>query len=147
MKRVFKYVILSILIAQYFVGSIGFTVHHCCCKKLYHTSACLTDVFFPYEVHDCLKQLENLHADNHVKVSPYRHCGSYTYSMDHMKYNYQKKVPAPPLYLILMQDIALLNCLPQIIETADQQKYSKYYYSKEYKRRWCEPERLCIFTI
>lgn len=142
-----KYIVLSVIVTQYFVGSVGFTVHHCCCKKLYHTSACLTDIFFPYEIHNCLKKIEDASSGKQLTFRPYRHCGTYTYSMDYMKYNCQKKVPAPPLYLVLMQNIALLNSIPKILDSSDQISKFRDHYSQVYKRRWCEPDRLCLFII
>lgn len=147
MKAILKYIVLSIVLTQYFVGSVGFTVHHCCCKKLYHTSACVADGFHPYELHDCLKVVEDKLYGEQLSFRPYRHCGNYTYSMDFMKYHFQKNVPAPPLYLVMLNDFTLMRTLPQMFNVNDIVINKYDCYSHTYKRRWCEQDCLCIFTI
>lgn len=147
MKTILKYIVLSIVLSQYIVGSVGFTVHHCCCKKLYHTSACLSDSFHPYELHDCLRVVEDKLYGKQLSFRPYRHCGNYTYTMEHMKYNCQQKVPSPPLYLVMLNDFTLMQTLPQIVD-ANNIVINQYdYHNHIHKRRWCEPDRLCIFII
>lgn len=147
MKTILSHIVLSVLALLYFIGSVGFTVHHCCCKKVYHTTACLADVFCPYEIHECLKKEEDSQAGNKLTFRPYRHCGMYTYSMDHVKYNCQKKVPAPLLYLVMLQDMAIISSRPQKLDYSISGAVAPDFYNHMYKRRWCEQARLCLFIV
>lgn len=148
MRIIIKYVILIIITLQYFVGSVGFTIHHCCCKKVYHTSSILADVFAPYHVHECLKVKEMKEAGGKLMFRQWRHCGSYVYSMEQMKYNCQEKMTAPPLYLMLTQDLSLVvKDITLLVSTLDVSSNNPIVYNHVLKRRWQEPDSLCTFII
>lgn len=148
MRIIIKYIILIIIALQYFVGSVGFTIHHCCCKKVYHTSSILADVFAPYHVHECLKVKEMEEAGSRLMFRQWRHCGSYVYSMEQMKYNCQEKMTAPPLYLILTQDLSLVvKDITPLVSSLDVSSNNPIVYNHVLKRRWQEPASLCTFII
>ena len=146
MKTILKYIVLVCVIVHYFIGSVGFTVHHCCCCKTYRTGSCLVEGFCPYEAEDCLKKIEDAREDGSLKFRQYRHCGDYVYSMDLMKYLNEGKVPPPPLFLILFHESVPL---PDNAFTArnDIDLDKHFYYEVLCKRRACKAALLCTFII
>lgn len=148
MRTIFKYMVLIVIALQYFVGSIGFTVHHCCCKKVYHTSSILAEIFAPYHIHECLRVKELSEYPGQLMFRQWRHCGAYTYSMGHMKYNCQEKMSAPPLYLIMTDSLSSslkdVNLLTSVESTLDN---THIFYNHVLKRRWQECDSLCTFLI
>lgn len=145
MKTILKHIVLVCIIVHYFIGSIGFTVHHCCCCKTYHTGSCLAEGFCPYEAEHCLKKIEDSLEDGTLRFRQYRHCGDYIYSMDLMKYLNEGKVPSPPLFLVLFHEPVVPDNLS--IARNDIILNKHFYYEVLYKRRACEAALLCTLII
>ena len=147
MKVVFKYIIFTVVILHYLVGSIGFTIHHCCCSKLYHTTSLITEVFSPYH-YNC-KRIQEAKEDFGLTVfRPYRHCGSVVYSMDKMKYNNEEKLQSPPLLLFEIENFNFyFNSL--LISQLESNTFnnSHIFYNCTLKRRCLDADSLCTFLI
>ncbi len=148
MKTIARDSILVVVVALYIVGSIGFTVHHCCCHKFYHTSCCLLDGFSPYKIDGCHKIAEDLLAGDKLVFKQYRHCGDFVYSMEHGKYSHTEKQNAPILYLVMIQDLSDNLVFSDISNQASFNDISDiFFYNHVFKRRWQNQESLCSFLI
>lgn len=145
MKAALRNIVFLMVIWTYIFGSAGFTVHHCCCHKHYHTTCAIFEAYSPYVYEDCQMQKDSI--DDAVKIRKPKHCANFVYSLDGEKYSNENTLHAPILWLVLL--ITLLSDFNFSIQDTDFLVNTLYYYGvAHYKYRpWCTPDILCTFKI
>lgn len=145
MKAAFRNIIFLMVIWTYIFGSSGFTVHHCCCNKHFHTTCAIFNAYNPYVFEDCHMLEDSI--DNIVKIRKPKHCSNFVYSLDGEKYSNNNVLKAPICWLVEL--ITLLSEPNLSISDSNSLANALYYCGiTHYKYRpWCTPDNLCTFKI
>lgn len=144
-KKMGQYVVLVLVLGTYIFGSAGFTIHHCCSKKHYHTTSAILNAFHPYIIEDCKKYQEHISADKAIKIRQNRHCGNWVYSMSSMKYNNEDNQESSYLFSMAFFKLILPENSFQDISLQKDHPFCDVSHIK--KRRWREPDVLRIYRI
>jgi hypothetical protein len=144
MKNYLKNIILFFVVAIYFFGTAGFSIHHCCCKKSYHTTCAIFNSFNPYIEHDCIKYQEHISADKILKYRQSRHCGEFIFSKLTEKYNNEKCSHLSEVDSQVVSEVLIPIIKPLLRPPFSAEKL----FNLVKKRRWQESNiSLCIFRI
>lgn len=143
LRTFIRNIILFHIIAVYFFGTAGFTIHHCCCHKSYNVTNAVLNIFHPYVEHNCKRIAEHISADKVLKFRQYRHCGEWNYTILGENYNGSQKtlIQSPILDLLAIIQIPVL----EIIKSQPTVKKENSEFIK--KRRWRQPVSRLILKI
>ena len=144
LKKIIKISLISLIVTQYLLGCIGFTIHHCCCEKIYHTSLPLADVISPYKILNCEKNHQHPEERKILKISQARCCASYVYAIDHLKYSAGDSVNIPDLFF----DNSISIYTDQITNLfAHEFRPTKLKDDNHIFERWRRCDFFCLFLI
>lgn len=162
MKTAIRNIVFALTIWVYIFGSSGFTVHHCCCKKHYHTTCAIINAWEHYVFSGCEKhnrdasevsrQNEDGSSSQMTIVKKAKgHCTDFLYTMESQWYSNEDNLQAPAKYIV-----ELLQYLPVDLHTITESQYFgadiEFFYNYDtshYRyRQWCPaPDVLCTFII